>query len=466
MSDILKVTTPNTVFENAQRPNPVNINDPVIQNIADPTKVTRPDGQAATNEQNLGLNYESNFENFVLQLKNTPNVVEVFSQIFFQMGTEVSSGIGKNFAAEISKFMEMMNMTPETLLSFVKEQAAGSEKFSGEFFSAMKEVLVKTSSPELQREILNFVKTYNDTSSSETTLKNITSILKNMTRYMTSNHHEKLTELSSKLQPRPNLLGENPENTQILKKEIVPFLSNYVKQTNDFGKVRDLITMLTLNVAKYENGSYDKLIQSFTKLMSFKDFNSVFSDVGDDVLIRLLNENGGDNTFSDTFVSIIKKGLSGEAGFETKTVLQNVMNSMLVNQSVYMPLQHFIIPADVFGHVMFSEIWVDPDNNDEGSGGYEQSEHGSKLLIKFDIKDLGFFDLIISQRKDKVDIQIFYPDSMTAMEKTIKKDIAEIAEKNGFSAASIFAGKSVRPKTLTEVFRKLNERKNGVNVKI
>ena len=45
MSDILKVTTPNTVYENAQRPNNVTVNDPVIQNIADPTKVTRPTGR-------------------------------------------------------------------------------------------------------------------------------------------------------------------------------------------------------------------------------------------------------------------------------------------------------------------------------------------------------------------------------------------------------------------------------------
>ncbi|MCQ4727885.1 hypothetical protein NE664_14705, partial [Anaerotignum faecicola] len=98
MSDILKVTTPNTVYENAQRPKNVTVNDPVIQNIADPTKVTRPDGQAAANEQNLGLNYESNFEGFISLLRNMPNITEIFSQIFFRMGTEVSSGIGENFA--------------------------------------------------------------------------------------------------------------------------------------------------------------------------------------------------------------------------------------------------------------------------------------------------------------------------------------------------------------------------------
>ena len=465
MSDILKVTTPNTVYENAQRPNNVTVNDPVIQNIADPTKVTRPDGQAAANEQNLGLNYESNFEGFISLLRNMPNITEIFSQIFFQMGTEVSSGIGENFANEISKFMEMMKMSPEQLADFVKAQAQGAVKFNNVFFDALENVLAKTNSMELQREILNFLKIFNDASSSGSTLKNIDSIIKNMSKYMTSNFRGQLSLLAEKLQfENGGHIGENPRNTQILKKEIVPFLSQYVKKTNDLGKVRDMITMLTLNVAKYENGSYDKLVQSYTKLLSFKDFHSVFGGLGDDALLKLFSENK-ENDFVETFIQIMKKGLSGEGGFETKLVFQNVLNSMLVNQSVYMPLMHFIIPAEIFGNVMFSEIWVDPDDGQPGGGGSDD-ERRNKLLIKFDIKDLGFFDLIVSQHKGKVEVQLFYPPSLAADEKALKKDIASIVEKNGFSAANVALGRSVKPKTITEVFPKIYERKNGVNVKI
>ena len=87
-------------------------------------------------------------------------------------------------------------------------------------------------------------------------------------------------------------------------------------------------------------------------------------------------------------------------------------------------------------------------------------------LIKFDIKDLGFFDLIVSQHKGKVEVQLFYPPSLAADEKALKKDIASIVEKNGFSAANVALGRSVKPKTITEVFPKIYERKNGVNAKI
>ena len=64
--------------------------------------------------------------------------------------------------------------------------------------------------------------------------------------------------------------GSQSDITSFLKKEVVPFLSTYIKNTNNMGKVRDFIAMLTLNIAKYENGSMDKLEQSFNRLMDFR----------------------------------------------------------------------------------------------------------------------------------------------------------------------------------------------------
>ena len=46
MADIVKVTTPTTGYENTTpRQNPITPGDTQIQNVADPTRINRPDGK-------------------------------------------------------------------------------------------------------------------------------------------------------------------------------------------------------------------------------------------------------------------------------------------------------------------------------------------------------------------------------------------------------------------------------------
>lgn len=465
MSDILKVSVPTSGYENNTRTNPITVNDTNIQNIVDPSKVMRPDGQSGNAEQQLSLNYESNFESFLAALKKRPNMIEVFSQIFFQMGMEVQSGIKSDFAQEIAKFMQLLQMSEGDLLEFLKGQANGAVRFHGKFFQGLQQVLYGTSSSELQREILNFLKTYNNVDAAPSTMKNIESIIKNMSKYLPSGFRGDLSQLLEKLQATGNQgnLGANAQKVAVLKQEIVPLLSAYIKRTNDLGVARDMITMLTLNIAKYEGGSLEKLQQSLLKMMDFKDFQKQFPDMDLQALEKMLTQKQT-NAQIDQFLSLLESGIKGEGGWETKTVFQNIMQALLVNQSVYMPLMHFMLPVELLGNLMFSEIWVDPESEQsDGKGG---TKHVTKLLIKFDIQDVGFFDLIIAQENSTIDLQLYYPKALIPMEKNIKKDIADLIEKNGLTLRSASFYQSIKPKTISEVFPKIYERKNGVNVKI
>ena len=229
------------------------------------------------------------------------------------------------------------------------------------------------------------------------------------------------------------------------------------------GKVRDFIAMLTLNIAKYENGSMDKLEQSFNRLMDFRDFKSVFNGMSIDNLKQMI-QNENETDFSKYFTDAVKRGLKGEGGWETKTAFQSILQSLLLNESVYMPLNHIMVPANIDGRTMFSEIWVDPKHKEKNDKG--QKEECKRLLVKFDIKDLGFFDLIITQRKNGVDLQLYYPEALKQKEDIIKKDIAGIMEKNGLSLKNFALGMSFKKKTIEEVFPQIYERINMINVKI
>ena len=199
MSKILKVSVPTGGLENTTRTNPINVNDVNISNVVDPSKVVRPDGQRPNPDKNLGTNYESNFQSFLEALRNRPDLVESFTQIFFQMGSMVSSGIGEDFAAEIAKFLEMTKMTPEDMVQFLKEQGAQNSKFSSDVFQTLRDALDSTKSVELKTAILTFMKTFNDASASRNTLNNIISVLKSMSRYMPQSYRQGLMEAAESL---------------------------------------------------------------------------------------------------------------------------------------------------------------------------------------------------------------------------------------------------------------------------
>ncbi len=468
MPNIMNVNLPQSGLENNTTPrtNPVTVNDANIQNIVDPSKVVKPDGQRTNQDRNLGANYESNFQSFVATLRNHPELAETLKMMYFQMGSMVSSGIGENFAQEIAKFLEMTRMTPEEMVQFLKEQAGQNNKFSSDIFQTLRNVLQTTKSVELKTSILNFLKTYNDVSTSGNTLNNIATILKSMSRYMPQSYRQGLLDAAAKLQ-QAKQFGSTDENIATLKREILPFLSAYTHRTHDMGRVRDFITLLTLNTARYENGTMEKFLGDFQRMASFQDFQRIFGDdlqkVFDAFLKELITSKG--NSFADSMVNNMQHALKGEGGYEVKTVFQNIMQSILINESVYMPLQHFILPAELFGNQMFSEMWVDPDCEQRG-GGFDEKEKVQKLLIKFDIKDVGFFDLILLHQRDKIEMQLRYPEKFQAMEREIRKGVTQLVEKNGMTCQRLLLAKATEPVSLSEVFPQIYERKNAINVKV
>ena len=465
MSDILKVSVPTGGLENSSRTNPITTNDTNIQNVVDPSKVVKPDGQRPNPDKNLGMNYESNFQGFIAALKNNPDLIESFTQIFFQMGSLITSGIGENFAKEISEFLEMTKMSPQEMVKFLQEQSSQNNKFSSDLFQSLKSIFENTTSVELKASILNFMKSYNDASSSKNILNNITTILKSMTKYMPQSYRQSLLDAAGNLSPS-NAPGSSEENILALKRDIIPFLSAYIQRSHDMGKVRDFITLLTLNTARYENGTMEKLFADFQRLSSFQEFRKVFGEDGAgsfDAFLNGLTVSKASN-FSDKLLAAMQSALNGEGGYELKSVFQNIMNSFLLNESVYMPLQHYILPADIFGNLLFSEIWVDP--NSKGATGKQGEEKARTMLIKFDIKDVGFFDLIILNQGDKIDLQLRYPEKYQSIEKEIKKGITNIVEKNGLVCQKLYLAKSNMPISVSEVFPQIYERKNAINVKI
>ena len=164
------------------------------------------------------------------------------------------------------------------------------------------------------------------------------------------------------------------------------------------------------------------------------------------------------------FVSLIQNGMQQGANIEQKQVFRNMMTSILLNESVYMPVLHMMLPMQVNDNLTFAEMWVDPDAG-KNSGGKE-NERIIQGLVKFDIQDVGFFDLFFVYQDKKVNMQLNYPDALKDKEKEIRNKVAEALAENGLTGQELFFGSSKDSIAISEAFPQIFERKNSINVKI
>ena len=283
---------------------------------------------------------------------------------------------------------------------------------------------------------------------------------------MFRNDREQLAKLAERL--LPHSMNANARNAQILKEQIIPYLGKYISETRDMGRIRDLITTLTLNTSRYENGNLERLLQSFQKLMEFPAFEKGFGGMSA-ADFRAMMQNvdfdraAGKMPWVDNLLNIMEAGVKGEAGIENREAFMNIMKAMLVNESVYMPVMHVMLPAILNGVPMFSELWIDPD---EESGNAGSGEKGVKLLIKFDLKDVGFFDMMMYYEKGKMDILIHYPEELSDRESEIREGIRKIMKKNNLEIEYLAVEQGKESIPVSAAFPKIFERRNSINVTI
>lgn len=183
------------------------------------------------------------------------------------------------------------------------------------------------------------------------------------------------------------------------------------------------------------------------------------------ILDRLLSDKiEKSNALSDQLSNIVDKGLRGQAGYENKAIFENMARSILVNQSVYMPLIHSLIPFELQGKLLVSEMWIDPDDGNHSAKG--ESERITRVYLRFEISDLGNFDMVMNLQDKKVDLQLLCPSQMERDFSEIKNGIRQIVESNSLVNSHIYVEKNEGKLTLSEVFPKIKEGRNNINVTI
>ena len=113
--------------------------------------------------------------------------------------------------------------------------------------------------------------------------------------------------------------------------------------------------------------------------------------------------------------------------------------------------------------MVFSELWVDPNAEEENE--YGVSERCIRFLLKVDVQSLGMFDVLINSVRDNVDVQVACPDKAAPFARQIESAVTEILTRNALTPVRVTVRKMELPVALTDVFPKIFQGRNGVDVK-
>lgn len=475
MPEILRPTNPVPGYDNAaSRNQPINPQDPNrnIQNVVDPNRVTRGDqrseqqqpGDAALSHR---VRYESNYLTFLQRLANAPDTASAFLRLLQGQGLQVSSGITPGLAAELQGFLELLQMDEAQLTQFLHNQLQSGQRFGGALFSALRTAFNTSGSEMFRTEILQFLRQYSDWSSTGHLQPRMLRTLADMTQSLPSHWANQLTDIAGRME-NAFAAKDRQGALEILRGQVFPLISDYVRRTHDHGMARSLLSLLTLDMVRYENGDEKSLVQAFRHLNNYNIFKGDLSALSDEDILRLLDDTdfakaSRADSFAERFVQLAQRSLRGEGGTAGQEIFRNLMNSILINESVYMPLQHLLLPFQWEDRAVFSEMWVDPDA--QHSGGREAP--APRLLIKMDIEGLGAFDLLIDSSGGRTSLQVSCPRQVAAFSGEVSRDLSEILTRNGLTPGDVRVSAMRRPIAISDAFPKLfQEVKSGVDVKV
>ena len=341
MADLLGATNPVPGYDNTavNRNIPVSPNNTQIQNVPDPSRVTGADNRTEQQDSSQAgdsgqIRYDSNFQTFIQQLRQSQGASQSLSTLMAREGTVVSSGMSEGIADEMSRAMELLKMDESELLKFLSAQMKAGTRFGGALFALLRSAYARADSAGVRGDILEFLKSYSDYSSTGHIEGNLLRNLAGMADAMPASWGDKLRELLAQLENSISA-GDRRGSINLLQQEVFPFMSAYVSQTHDLGTPRELLSLLALDLARYENGSEDKLTETFRQLSGYGTLKGMLGGIDDKALLKLLQSSqfakgSSAAQFADHLAAAAARALRGEGSAEVQQTFRNLVSAMLI----------------------------------------------------------------------------------------------------------------------------------------
>ena len=474
MANLLQVSSPDMTPVSPG----LNTNTQNINQTGGAGRVNQQNQQIRTGNENLTgtanltgevVDFTSNYSAFLQNMQAASMIPEEMMDLLFRDGKAIAESKDGEMARVFTElFSEIQTDDPKELEAFLKSQVGNQVKYSGEFFDSLRSMLSDSISDNYKSSILQFVRSYNSYTSGSHLLSQMKNLTEDIENLLLNSAKEDFEDLAGQMDWTASA-GKTEENAAVLNNKLIPFLSTYISKTHDYGPIRKAAVLLTLYAVKYEEGSEDGLIQAYKKLARNGDFHMYFDSDPEEALVSAMKgsmKNPSETGLPEHLSELLLKGTEGKAGSESVDRYYTVLNSLLNNESVYLPLLHMLVPFRYQNKEVMSEVWIDP-NADRGKNQTEKKGDAVRIFLKFRIRELGDFDMIGSMQKNtkKLDLQIFIPDGLPEKPRRIQASLTEILKRNGLTA-DVSLSPRTRAISVREVFPGIREKERTINVRV
>lgn len=470
----ISIKTNNPINDNVNKPK-VRTEQALPFDLIDPTKVTKAAKHDQSNQtgQNLSnYNPDSVFDKFVKSLQNSPVLYESAKKLLLNkqfINHSIKNDPVLNTLYE--SFLQSIVMNDAEILNFLKYQQGTYTKFHGEFFDSLRTLLRGyPNNKDFQMVLRNFLRSYDCFVSVDETNKSINAALESIQQNIPELLKKNLSEITGKM------IHDNSKglalNLNILKNEILPFMGRYISKMNDFGPVRDYVSVLVHNIVRLEAASKENFADSLESLFEFVKYNfDVDEKYMESLKLSLINTYEStskiNNNSVDSFLKMLESGIKNSENPVNKNTMEEMAESLLFSQNVHIPLTHMFLPLSYNGMFMFSEIWIGKTYEErQDKKRKHEITQAYKAFITFDIQNVGYFETILVLKETVLNLDIYIPSNLTSNTWKIKDDLRNLLSKNNLNVADIKIQESIRKRKFNEIFTNLIERKSGVDVTI
>lgn len=476
MPDNLRITTAVNPGMDVSHANPAAGSSPAAVPV-DPAKVPpSPQDQSAGGQTaDLLSGRESVFGRFIQQFQKTPPLSGTLQKIAYEaVKNRELIEARQPEDSPLRRFSARIPADRGAMLESMVFQQRDATLFTGPLFQLLEQISRQSGDAQYDQLLAGFLKAFDAYSSAPDMTRAIAESLQSLQAAMPKAYAEKLSALSARLDTA-DPAGSIEKNLVLLKDEVLPLLGEYMAKTTDYGQPRETVSMLLQQISILNLGEKQNVSARFTQLFQYGKYGMNLPDGTIGLMQSLFagevtgRREKQQSELFDALLSLISQGSRQDIGGFDKAIYRDILHSFLLDNSVYMPFQHIILPASIGGQSFFAEMWVEKQNQDakrrtRGTG--PEAQPAASVYLTFEIQSLGYFEARIGLNGKKADLSLAVPAALDAARGEISGVLGAILQQNGLIPGELRLSVCGEPQIPGEILNKIYERKRSVDVTI
>lgn len=438
--------------------------------VSDTSKVIKPndkDTMAQNKSDNsTSFNYQSISARTMRLLANNETATQSLKRLLFNEDALRLMKSGSADGMQMSKFLDAFFITLDQLPEYLQNQLSNSSLFQGDFFDILRQLMLQNHGNsqiyDASTQLLKGMEAYQNR---ENTISFLISNLNNLLPYLSKQNQQDILSMIGQLRQMPSSL----EQLNTLRRGILDILGQTAAQNKDNQILRNMIMQAVHNLTRLDNSEQDSLNKLFNNLLNrLQQYSKLPSEQRAnfyETFQKHLHSGTSNHFVTDQVLNALDKGLSAESPLAVQLASSNMLSSLLLNQSILLPLIYGFIPLRLDEHYLFSELWAYVDNEDDNTSSINNSAM-VKVFFTLESTVFGFFQGVLQSSGKKVAVSLEAPEMALPYLTDMNTYLTPVFKNLGYQLTKTEINPLINPKKFYDVFGKKILREAYLNVQI